>query len=109
MATDKSGLPALPTAKEFCLTIPLYDPFSFDNRAKNPFRALEQFEGTLDFHCSACGQHSVFAASANSFTVKAGYSNYVFTLNFYCSRDKFHRASFVFLAHKGTLQKIGQF
>jgi len=111
MTTQKPNgtkLPDLPSAKEFCLSIPLYEPFAYDHEKNNPFFALEQFEGTLDFHCPECGQHSVFTVRKNNYATNSYYSNYIFSLQFYCSRNKAHQALFVFRAHLGILMKIGQ-
>jgi len=103
-----SQLPKLPPAKDFCLTVPLYEQFQYDDEKENQFSALEHFEGTLDFHCSECGQHSVFTVRKNSYQSDFFYKNYTFSLLFYCSRNNAHQALFVFRAHKGVLQKIGQ-
>jgi hypothetical protein len=111
MSTQKSNsnqFPKLPSAKEFCLSVPLYEPFQYDNEKQNPFFALEQFEGTLDSHCPECGQHSVFTVRKNNYASDSHYSNYIFSLLFHCSREKAHQAFFIFRAHKGILQKIGQ-
>lgn len=111
MSTNKSKssqFPDLPSAEEFCLSVPLYESFQYDNEKQNPFFALEQFEGTLDFHCPECGQHSVFNVRKNNYATNSHYSNYNFSLLFHCSRNKAHQALFVFRAHKGILQKIGQ-
>ena len=105
---ERSEYPELPSAKEFCLDTPLYEKFQFNNEVQNPFFALEQFSGTLDFHCPECGQHSVFVARKNDYRQNSHYSNYVFSLVFNCSRDHSHRALFVFRAHLGVLEKIGQ-
>lgn len=111
MSTNKSKssqFTDIPSAKEFCLSVPLYEPFEYDNETQNPFFALEQFEGTLDFHCPECGQHSVFTVRKNNYATNSHYYNYTFPLLFHCSRNKAHQAFFVFRAHKGILQKIGQ-
>lgn len=108
MTDQKTKFPTLPSAEEFCLTIPLYESFSYDNEIDNAFYAVEQFEGTLDFHCLECGQHSVFTARKNTYRSNSHYTNYIFSLLFYCSRDRSHQAIFVFHAHNGVLQKIGQ-
>lgn len=105
---NSNQFPDLPSAKEFCLSVPLYEPFAYDNEKNNPFFALEQFEGTLDFHCPECGQHSVFTARKNNYATNSHYTNYIFSLQFYCSRDKAHQALFVFRAHRGILLKMGQ-
>ena len=88
--------------------MPLYEQFEYDNEKENPFFALEQFEGTLDFHCPECGQHSVFTVRKNSYATNSHYVNYIFSLAFNCSRNNAHQALFVFRAHRGILQKIGQ-
>jgi len=100
--------PGFPSAKEFCLDTPLYEEFSYDDEKNNGFFELDQFEGTLDFHCPSCGQHSVFTARKNNYHSKSYYRNHIFSLLFHCSREKSHQALFVFRAHEGILQKIGQ-
>lgn len=100
--------PPLPSVKDLCLSVPLYETFKFDNEKNNPFFAVEQYEGTLDFHCPECGRHSVFAAQKNNHHENSHYTNYICSLLFKCSRDKAHHVLFVFRAHKGVLQKIGQ-
>ena len=111
MSAQKSTnaeFPDLPSVKEFCLSAPLYEPFQYDDQRENPFFGLENFEGTLDFHCPECAQHSVFTVQVNNYHTNSYYTNYVFALNFLCSRNKTHKALFLFRAHKGVLQKIGQ-
>ncbi len=111
MSTDKSKtsqFPDLPSAKKFCLSVPLYESFTYDTENANPFFSLEQFGGTLDFHCPGCKQHSVFTVQKNEYNREGHYSNYIFNLHFHCSRNKAHQALFVFRAHEGILQKIGQ-
>ncbi|QNP40203.1 short-chain dehydrogenase [Lysobacter terrestris] len=103
-----SELPRFPPAKDFCLTVPLYEQFQYDDEKQNGFFSLEQFEGTLDFHCPECGQHSVFTARKNNYSTNSHYTNYIFSLLFRCSRNNSHQALFAFRAHKGILQKIGQ-
>lgn len=106
--TKSTQFPELPSAKDFCLSAPLYEPFQYDDEKSNAFYVLEQFKGTLDFHCPECGKHSVFTARENNYTTKSHYTNYSFSLLFHCSRNKSHQALFIFRAHKGILQKIGQ-
>lgn len=112
MSADKSTpikSYALPSAKDFCLTIPLYQRVEYDDEVNNGFFAIEQFDETLDFYCPGCGQHSVFTARKNNYSTSSNYTNYVFSLQFLCSRNKSHQALFVFRAHEGTLEKIGQY
>lgn len=104
-----NNLPPTPSAVDFCLNAPLFEAFGFDDEAGNPFYGLEYFEGTLDFHCLECKSHSVFTARKNNYSQKTGYSNYFFSLSFVCSRDQSHRALFLFRAHRGVIQKVGQY
>lgn len=111
MTTDESPkkqFPELPSPEDFCLSVPLYKQFQFDNDEYNPFFYLEQFEGTLDFYCPECKKHSVFTAYKNNFHRQSDYHNYIFSLKFDCSRSNSHKALFLFRAHNGILQKIGQ-
>ena len=107
--TARSKLPALPSAKDFCLSVPLYERFEYDDEKNNGFFEVEQFEGTLDFHCLECRQHSVFTVRKNNYSTNCYYTNYIFSLQFACSRNASHRALFLFRAHKGIIEKIGQF
>lgn len=112
MANDKKtseDFDVLPAAKDFCLTVPLYEQFKFNNTKENPFFGLEHFDGSIDMHCHECGRHSVFTIARKAdYSSNSHFSNYLFVLAFKCSRDNEHRAMFVFSAHKGVLQKIGQ-
>ena len=112
MATQKTPTAAgdaLPSPQDFCLATPLYQAFKFNNEQENPFFSLEHFDGTLDMHCPECGRHSIFGIARKAeYSRNSYFSNYVFSLPFMCSRDNAHRAMFIFYAHKGILQKIGQ-
>jgi hypothetical protein len=112
MANRKESPPEvdeLPSAQDFCVSVPLYKSFRFDNEKSNPFFSLEHFKGSLDIYCPECGRHSVFTLGQEAkYSDRSHYSNYVFSLWFRCSRDASHHALFVFLAHKGVLQKIGE-
>jgi hypothetical protein len=76
---SKPSLPPFPEIKEFCLSVPIFEEFRFDDESGNPFFALEQFEGTLDFFCVGCRSHSVFSARKNGYSQRTGYTNYFFT------------------------------
>ena len=111
MSTESNATttyPKLPSTNEFCLAVPLYEQFQYDDEKENPFSSLENFSGTLDFYCPDCGQHSVFAARKKDFRSNSHYINYIFSLEFFCSRQRGHQALFIFRAHRGILQKIGQ-
>jgi hypothetical protein len=98
----------IPSALDFCLNTPLYRKFGFEKG--HQFFNIEYFEGTIDCHCHGCGRHSVFACDKREYQEHgAQYSNYVFVLSFKCTRNSGHRMLFVFRAHEGILEKIGQF
>jgi hypothetical protein len=100
----------LPSAAEFCLSIPLYRKFSFDSSKSAPFFGLENFEGALDCFCHECGRHSVFKRiDKPSYREHHHYRHYVFPVWFACSRDNSHKLTFVFRSHQGVLEKIGQY
>ncbi len=106
--TKEKGQEEIPSPENFCLNIPLYKRFPL-KRGFNPFDAIECFEGTLDCFCHDCGRNSVFNRIEHPHCEKrAHFINYIFPLWFACSRDENHKAVFVFRAHKGTIQKIGQ-
>ncbi len=108
--TQEKDKEKLPSPEDFCLNIPLYKGFFFDNEARSPFFGLEHFKGTLDCFCHDCSRHSVFnRLGETKYTEHFHLRNYVFSLWFACSRDANHRAFFVFRAHEGVLQKIGQY
>lgn len=99
----------LPSPQDFCLSVPIYEPFRLDDTKTNPFFGIEHFEKPLDLHCPECNRHSVFKLRHKAeYSERSYFKNYIFSLSFSCSRDEAHRASFIFLAHNGVLQKIGQ-
>lgn len=112
MANNKGARPPadpMPSPQDFCLTTPLYRPFRFEDDKSNPFFAIEHFKGPLDIYCTECGRHSVFnLAHEGQYADRSHFRHYIFSLWFKCSRDKSHKAGFIFHAHDGLLQKIGQ-
>src|SRR5216684_525484 len=113
MAQDKTNsqiFDPLPTPEDFCLAVPLYEEFPYNDDEANPFFGLENFKGPLDCHCYGCGRHSVFNRMGEpKYREHHHHYNYVFILWFACSRDKNHLSCFVFRSNKGVLQKIGQY
>jgi hypothetical protein len=98
----------IPSALDFCLNTPLYRKFGFARG--NQFFNSEYFDGTIDCYCHACGRHSVFQSGKRGYEDHGEqYSNHVFALNFQCTRNPAHKMLFVFRAHEGKLEKIGQF
>ena len=113
MVEEKSEKPLfdkLPSPQEFCLKIPLYEKFRYNQDVSTPFFELEHFKGPLDFYCHGCGKHSVFNRKGEAKYREYHHSNnYVFALWFTCSREQYHQACFIFHSHHGVLQKIGQY
>ncbi|MCH8041207.1 MAG: short-chain dehydrogenase [Nitrospinae bacterium] len=100
----------LPSPQDFCLTVPLYQQFRFNEDREYPFIALEDYEGNLDCFCHGCGRHTVFNRLGKGQCGAFNHlHNHVFVLWFACSRDKNHKAIFVFRSHQGILAKIGQY
>lgn len=106
--TDKFD--TLPSPQDFCLSVPLYEQFRFDQFAESPFADLHQYWSALDCFCHGCRKQTVFKRLDVPLTnVFGGTNNYVFSLWFACSRNDDHKSCFVFRSHEGILQKIGQY
>lgn len=100
----------IPSAPDFCLSIPLYRQFRFSPKGSHPLFSLEFFEGTMDCYCHGCGRHSVFASKKRDYYTHEGdYTDHIFALSFTCSRDSQHKLVFVFRGHQGKVEKIGQY
>ncbi|WNC94382.1 hypothetical protein RI103_34995 [Paraburkholderia sp. FT54] len=100
----------LPSAEDFCLSVPIYETFPFDKDQTTPFFAIEHYSGTLDCFCEGCGRHTVFNRIGKADYREHHHSqNYIFSLWFVCSRNNAHRSMFFFRSHQGVLQKIGQY
>jgi hypothetical protein len=100
----------LPSPNDFCLTVPLYEQFRFNNDKDSPFFELEHYKGVLDCFCHGCERHSVFNRFGElPYKPHSHKIHHLFVLWFACSRETAHKIYFVFRSHKGILQKIGQF
>lgn len=102
-----------PTFPDFCLNIPLYSSFPFDNTDLPKLRAIEFYKGHLDCYCLECKQLSVFTtdigpAYGRSFEYYTSKHNEIIERHFFCSRDSSHELNFYFRIHNGTVTKIGQ-
>lgn len=107
--SDTPVIPPLPSASEFCLKTPLYLKFKLEE-GRSPFFGIEFFKGTIDCLCHVCGRHSVFSARENDYVEHYGsFTNYYFSLVFQCSRNDKHQLLFIFRAHEGFIEKIGQY
>lgn len=111
------------TPTEIFLNAPLYK-----KNAKKVAREVEDFNSTLDMYCLMCRKDSVFkrygyeprptAASAPPMTTGRGSIIYLkpelplprtFSVEFECSRDKNHRAIFIFRLDEKSFVKFGEF
>jgi len=102
--------PPLPSPEDFLLSVPLYKDFPYDEDDGGAFFDIEYFQGTLDCYCEGCGRHSVFRSLKRDYQKATGkYVNYLFSLRFECSRNVTHGLFFLFRAHQGNIQKIGQY
>lgn len=105
----------MPTPQEFCLTVPLYRKFEL-MEGSSQVATLKYFEGTLDCYCIECGRESVFKSTmvrlptlGGSRSVTQPAFNYIFSLEFKCTRNENHKIYFIFRAYSKRLEKIGQF
>ena len=97
----------IPAPIDFFLNTPLYRKFHF--RKGHEFFPLEYFKGTIDCYCHDCGRHSVFTNREKQYEGHGeSYENHFWGLLFYCTRNSDHQLFFLFRAHKGELEKIGQ-
>ncbi|HEV2692877.1 MAG TPA: short-chain dehydrogenase [Verrucomicrobiae bacterium] len=107
--SDLEDVEELPSTHEFCLEIPLYRTFQFDVDEQNALSELEFYKGTIDCYCHGCQRHSVLDCAENEYVRRFSYDNHIFPLSFICTRDRSHITTFLFRAHEGTVQKIGQY
>nr|WP_164465588.1 short-chain dehydrogenase [Burkholderia gladioli] len=77
---------------------------------------LEAYRGALDMYCLDCKRHTVFnggnypaLSTTREAQPKSIRDNRLFQLEFFCARNREHKAIFAFRVHNGTLEKIGQF
>ena len=100
---------SIPSATEFCTSIPLYREYDYDESAHHPLLALECSDAPLDAYCDGCGQHSVFERPKPPYPeYDGGYRHHLIIMRYSCTRDRRHQLIFVLKAHAGKVQKIGQ-
>lgn len=106
----KQSLPPLPNMSDFCLNIPLYQPFPVDETNKKELQEIRWYHGHIDCYCIGCKQPSVFhAENTDVFGVDPAANNSLFEHIFVCSRDEEHKLVFYFRIHNNTITKIGQY
>jgi hypothetical protein len=113
MSAEEVVTNTFPTFPDFCLNIPLYSSFSFDETDLPKLVDIEFYKGHLDCYCFECKQPSVFNPEVHerygrSFDYYAKRQNEVIERLFFCSRDNSHELNFYFRLHKKTVSKIGQ-
>lgn len=96
-----------PIVAKLCLETPLYRTFEFERRS---IRSIEFFDDTIDAYCQGCARDSVFVCIKNEWIQTfTSYNNHYFKLSFTCTRAQDSKLLFLFRAHKGILEKIGQY
>lgn len=108
-STDDEEVGKLPSADDFCLRTPLYQKFKFDPKKENALYSIEFFHGTVDCYCHGCERHSVLTCREKKYEGRFRYNNHLFSLVFECTRNDSHLTTFLFRAHDGEIEKIGQF
>jgi hypothetical protein len=112
----------IPDPEKLFLETGLYHPFE---KTSARISAVEHFTGSLDMYCIECQMLGVFqsqqkpVAPAMDAGVRSGYSGHstqskelasrVFHVAFECSRDRRHKAYFIFQIGADAFRKIGQF
>lgn len=101
------------------LSAPLYKKFDYDVSED-----VHYFGGTLDMFCPECKQNSVYKRIGNSLRPSSSVSppmssltseitqlrfSRIFSVEFECSRDKNHVATFLFKQDTKSLSKIGEY
>ncbi|MET7253591.1 hypothetical protein [Dyadobacter fermentans] len=116
-----SQSPLLPTPQQFLLEVALYKSYAHTLQDRSKIFDILFFEGSIDAHCPACKQKSVFLSIENRPTGNYGlhvgvkdwhpehHYNSVILKSFRCSRDFSHRSHFIFNFENGRITKIGQY
>jgi hypothetical protein len=125
MTMPEEKLSEIPDPAAFFLKTGLYTPFNLD---PEKILAIEEHRDTLDLYCVECQQISVFKTDlppkvpdinarapaispsvAQEESHRKALRQRVFTVEFECSRDRTHKAYFVFKVDPESICKIGQF
>lgn len=103
---------APPTKKEFCITYPLYEQFTFVEEHDQAGWNVLFSQEPIDTYCPECNSNSIFHQFRNGSV--AGYASaWVgrgrLEVLLKCSRNKSHELFFLFDIEGRTIRKIGQF
>lgn len=104
----------IPSMHDFCLNVPLYHSFPFDDSDTETLEGIEFFEGHIDCYCMDCKQPSVFHPELESYNYgrpSGWYHNreLLIECNLRCTRNQSHRIFFHFYIHNNTITKYGQY
>jgi hypothetical protein len=114
MTNEESLGDKFPEFTDFCLNIPLYSSYPFDNTCLSKLRDIEFYDGHLDCYCLECNTPSVFVFEHITKYTR-GISYYIDRENdiehrrALCSRDNSHKLNFYFLFKNKAVTKIGQY
>lgn len=101
-----------PTKKEFCITYPLYEQFTFtEDQNKAGWNVMFSDE-PIDTYCPECNSHSIFhqhltGSVPHYLDAWVGSKRLAVVLK--CSRNAAHKLFFMFDIEGRTVQKIGQY
>ena len=113
MKTIGNSSSKIPSMADFCLKIPLYRSFPFDDSDVSALNEIEWFRGHIDCYCMDCKQPSVFHSDNKTEFYRSG--NYYndrdlrITRVLSCTRDNSHKIFFDFYIHNNTITKYGQY
>lgn len=101
-----------PTKKEFCISYPLYEQFTFAEGEEQAGWNILFSQEPIDTYCPECNAHSIFrqyihGSISHSPDIWVGSRRSSVLLK--CSRDSDHELFFLFDVENRTMQKIGQY
>lgn len=103
----------IPLMQDFCLNIPLYRSFPFDNSDTETLNGIELFRGHIDCYCMDCKQPSVFHPEQQPYHRRPSgwYDGREVSIEciLSCTRNDSHRIFFNFYIHNNTITKYGQY
>ena len=114
MKTVDNPLSKIPSMQDFCLSIPLYRSFPFNDSDTGTLDDIEFFQGHIDCYCMDCKQPSVFHPEELGYHRRRGDGYYAdkdlpIRCPLYCTRDDSHLIYFDFYIHNNTITKYGQY
>jgi hypothetical protein len=114
MKTTENPSLKIPSMDDFCLNVPLYRLFSFDDSDTETLNNMEFFRGHIDCYCMDCKQPSVFLPEEEYPRRRRTIGWYndkdvLIECNLYCTRNDSHRIFFNFYIHNNTITKYGQY